>query len=59
MKYWIDADERYPVFALLPAKDAYGVVVDVPDELVERYNKVCEEYGKVQAELAKLATYYD
>lgn len=59
MKYWIDADERYPVFALLPAEDAYGVVVDVPDELVERYNKVCEEYGKVQAELAKLAKYYD
>jgi len=61
MKYWIDDDSAYPVFYLLPADSAVHLerVVDVPDELVKRYERVCKEYGEVQYELAKLVKYYD
>ena len=61
MKYWIDADEVYPVFSIKNAKDGlpYDEVVEVPDELVERYNRICKEYAEVQKEIAKLARYYE
>ena len=59
MKYRIDADEAYPVFFLLSAEKPFGEVVDVPDELVARYERVCKEYGEIQNELAELIKYYN
>ncbi len=61
MKYWIDADEAYPVFCLMPADRTENLeeVADVPDELVKRYERVCKEYGEVQRELAALIKYFD
>lgn len=43
----LDVDERYPVFYLLPA-DGYGRLVDVPQELVDRYTSASEEWEEVQ-----------
>lgn len=61
MKYWIDADEAYPIFSLRPAERAFEPteVADVPDELVARYERACKEYYEVQSELAELIKYYD
>ena len=61
MEYWIDADEVYPVFSIKNTKDGlpYDEVVEVPDELVERYNRIRKEYDEVQNELAKLAWCYE
>ena len=58
MKYRIYEDEAYPIFSLLSAERPFGEVVDVPDELVARYERVCKEYGEIQRELADLINYY-
>lgn len=57
MKRWIDEYEAWPVFGLLDKQDAYGhtLEVDIPDELLARFNKVRDEWRKVQGELADLA----
>ena len=61
MEYWIDASEVYPVFSIKNAKDGlpYDEVIEVPGELVERYNRICKEYDEIQNELAKLAWHYE
>lgn len=41
------ADERYPVFYLQP-EDRYERLVDVPQELVDRYTSAREEWDAVQ-----------
>jgi hypothetical protein len=56
MKVFLTADEQYPVFGIQSADDTFSVAVeiDVPEELIKRWEKVKEEYYKIQNELAEL-----
>ena len=55
MKVYIYKDEAYPVYGIVTDKEWYVAedLVEIPDSLYERYKKIEEEYGKVQAELEK------
>ena len=55
MKVYIYKDAAYPVYGIVTDKEWYVAedLVEIPDSLYERYKKIEEEYGKVQAELEK------
>lgn len=47
----IDKDEWYPVFCI---STHYGVEVEVPQDLIERWDKAEQEFDAVQAIVGKL-----
>ena len=46
------ADEWYPVYELY--ETAYGKFVDFPEELLEEYKRIMEEFEAMQEIMAKL-----
>ena len=47
--------ERYPFFELRPADSEFiGSLVDVPEELIERHDRVMADLASLQEELAAL-----
>lgn len=53
LKVWIDCDEWYPVCSA-SAKYKYGTQVEVSIEFMERYDKLLDDFDKMQKELIKL-----
>ncbi len=54
MKVQIYTDEMYPVWYIDAETDGYGTVVDIPQDLLDRYNEVREQFDTVQNALAVL-----
>jgi len=58
MKIIIDFEERYPVYYfvkdLRSTVKEYGVIVDVPEELIEQFENVEKEYNWLQEQLEQL-----
>ena len=56
MKGYIDKDEWYPVFSVSKDNtwDNGTGVVEIPDELYEKYRKNMDEFGDIQVELRHL-----
>jgi|GEM_PF-5325545 len=48
MRVEIDVDEKWPVFSLSHVLEQGGVGVEFPDEFVERFLELEEEYEKMQ-----------
>ena len=48
MRVEIDVDEKWPVFNLSHVLELDGVGVELPDEFVERFLEVQEEYENMQ-----------
>jgi hypothetical protein len=53
MIVWIDTDERYPEFILHKKEDRYGTgeLIEIPDELFNKYNKLSKEFDDIQEEI--------
>jgi len=54
MKMAIDIDEWYPVYTIHKRRIMGCVDVDIPQELVERFDKVSYEFSVIQSELRQL-----
>jgi len=53
MKVYINEDQVWPVYSIDTDVSRHTWIVEIPDELYERYLAAGEEYEKVQEELAK------
>lgn len=51
-KVYLSQDEAFPIYDIYE-DDFMGVEVEIPQELIDRYKKVNEEYDAMQKELAK------
>jgi len=52
MKVSIIADELYPMYVInTTPEEGWRPIVEVPDELIERYEAVCKELYKVREEV--------
>jgi len=52
MKVYIDSDEWYPVYSV--EKSPWGIEVDVPEEVLERWDQVFCQFRNIQSEMAAL-----
>ena len=53
MKTSIVKDEWYPVFYIDNAM-SYGPILDLPEDLIQRWEKISNEFDQIQRELGNL-----
>jgi len=53
VKIRIDVNERYPVFFRAPDRARHGARIEVPDEVVKKWEQAQEEFNQMQDEMAK------
>ena len=54
MRVEIDVDEKWPIFSLSHVLEQGGVGVEIPDEFVERFLEVQEEYEIMQNKIKEI-----
>ena len=57
MKIVITKDERWPDYSIEDYRNGndYGKVLDIPDEKIQKWNKIVQDYNLLQAELQVLS----
>lgn len=52
MKIRIDGDHRF-IFFRAPDKAAHGLRIEVPDEVVKKWERILEEFHQMQDEMER------